>query len=251
MCAIARYTLLEAVRSRLFVLLAVSLVGLFGLAEFIGELAITESRQIQATITASLLRIFSVAVICLFAITSILREWNDKSLQVILSLPLPRHGYLFGKLTGFAVLALSMSLLCSLPLFLYAPARYVFCWLGSLFCEQLLMVSLSFVCVLTLPAVTLCFVTVMAFYLLARSMQAIRLLSDTPILAADTMAQNFMRSLADALALILPDLHEFTRSDWLVHGIEAGQAQTVLMQTGLYLALLLSAGLFDLYRRNF
>ena len=97
----------------------------------------------------------------------------------------------------------------SLPLFLYAPAVQVIYWFFSLFCEQVLVVSLSLVCLLTFSNVTLSFITVMAFYLLSRSMEAIRLLSTGPILESDTVSQDFMHSLVNAIALILPDLNAF------------------------------------------
>ena len=250
MFTIAYFTLLEAVRNRLFILVTAAVIGLFGLAEFIGELSITETRQVQAAVLSSLLRIFSIAVICLFVITSVLRELNDKGLEIILSLPMPRHGYLLGKLFGYAGLSLLISIMVSLPLFLYASAVQVIYWFFSLFCEQVLVVSLSLVCLLTFSNVTLSFITVMAFYLLSRSMEAIRLLSAGPILESDTVSQDFMHSLVNAIALILPDLNAFTQSDWLVYGVDFTDLRTVLIQTILYLAILLSAGLFDLYRKN-
>ena len=74
MSTIARFTLLEAARCHLFIMMIVVVVGLFGLAEFIGELSITETRQVRAAVTASLLRIFSVCAVCLFVISSVLRE---------------------------------------------------------------------------------------------------------------------------------------------------------------------------------
>lgn len=247
---IARFTVLEAVRRRFFIIMIAVMAGLFGLAEFLGELSITETRQIQAAVTASLLRVFSISVICLFVLTSILRELNDKSLEVILSLPMPRYAYLFGKFFGFAGLSLFISVLPGLVLLLYAPATQVGCWILSLFWEHLLIISLSLVCLLTFSDISLSFISVMAFYLLSRSMQAICLMSADPILASGSVAQDFMHFLVNVVALVLPDLHAFTRSDWLVYGVNFADMQVVLIQTLLYLAVLLSAGLFDLYRMN-
>lgn len=250
MFTIARFTLVEAVCSRLFIMVIAVVVGLSGLAEFIGELSITETSRVQASVTASLLRVFSVLSVCLFVITSVLRELNDKSLEIILSLPMPRHAYLFGKLSGFAALSLLVSIVACLPLFLYAPAARIGFWAVSLFCEHLLTVSFSLLCVLTFSNVTLSFLAVMAFYLLSRCMEALRLLSIDPVLASGAIAQEYMQFLVHALALLLPDLHAFTRSDWLAYGADVGVMKTVLIQTLIYLTVLLSAGLFDLYRKN-
>ena len=250
MLTIARFTLLEAIRTRLFGLTAVAVLALLGLAEFLGELSITETRQVQAAVTASILRVFSVSITCLFVVSAGLREINGKGLEIILSLPMPRYRYLAGKLFGFALVSLLISVMVSMPLFLYTPAVRVTCWLLSLFCEQVLVAALSFICLLTLPGLHQSFLAVMAFYLLSRSMETISLLSADPVLSSGTVIRDFMSYLVAALGLLLPDLHAFTRSDWLVHGIDTTEIRVVLIQTLLYLAILLSAGLFDLYRKN-
>ena len=250
MLTIAYFTLLEALRCRLLLLMLMVVAGLFGLAQFLGELSITETRQAQASVTASLLRVFSICATCLFVISSVLKELDGKGLELILSLPLPRHAYLFGKLTGFAGFSLCVAILAALPLFLYAPAAAVGCWMFSLFCEQLLLAAFSLLCLLAFADTSLAFTSAMAFYLLSRSTEALRLLSASPLLASDAVAQDFMNFLAHALALLLPGLHAFTRSEWLAYGVDARAVGTVLIQTLIYLPVLLSAGLFDLYRKN-
>ena len=250
MLTIAYFTLLEALRCRLLLLMLMVVAGLFGLAQFLGELSITETRQAQASVTGSLLRVFSICATCLFVISSVLKELNDKGLDLILSLPLPRHAYLFGKLTGFAGFSLCVAVLAALPLFLYAPAVAVGCWMLSLFCEQLLLAAFSLLCLLAFANISLAFTSAMAFYLLSRSTEALLLLSAAPVLVSDANSQAFMNFLVNALALLLPDLHAFTRSEWLVYGVDADAVGTVLIQTLVYLPVLLSAGLFDLYRKN-
>ena len=252
MLTIAYFTLLEALRCRLLLLMFMIVAGLFGLAEFLGELSITETRQAQAAVTASLLRVFSISVTCLFVISSVLRELDNKGLELVLSLPVPRHAYLFGKLTGFAGFSLCVAVLAALPLFLYAPAVAVGCWMLSLFCEQLLLAAFSLLCLLAFANISLAFTSAMAFYLLSRSTEALRLLSASPVLVSDANSntQVLMNFLVNALALLLPDLHAFTRSEWLVYGVDADAVGTVLIQTLVYLLVLLSAGLFDLYRKN-
>lgn len=250
MLTIARFTLLEAIRCRLLIAMIAVVVVAFGLAQFLGELSITETRQAQAAVTASLLRVFSICVTCLFVISSVLRELDGKGLELILSLPLPRHAYLFGKLTGFAGFSLCVAVLAALPLFLYAPAVAVGCWMLSLFCEQLLLSAFSLLCLLAFANIGLAFTSAMAFYLLSRSTEALRLLSAAPVVVSDANSQVLMNFLVNALALLLPDLHAFTRSEWLVYGVGADAVGTVLIQTLAYLPVLLSAGLFDLYRKN-
>jgi len=90
-------------------------VCLSGLTLFIGELAVTESAQIQSAISGMTLRLFAVFIICIFVITSMIREFNDKGFELIISLPLDRYSYLAGKMAGF----------CLLGVFI-ATGRYLF-----------------------------------------------------------------------------------------------------------------------------
>jgi hypothetical protein len=59
-----------------------------------------------------------------------------------------------------------------------------------------------------------------------------------------------MNQLLDVVAWVLPDLDAFTRSDWLVYGIDNAALVQVLLQTTVYLMILVAAGLFDLYRKE-
>ena len=102
---IAYYTLLEALRNRLMWLLG--LIPLTGIAVsgFLGELAVTESAQVQVALLAAFFRLAAVFLVATFVVTSLVRELNYKGLGLVLALPLPRAGYVLGKLAGFAALA--------------------------------------------------------------------------------------------------------------------------------------------------
>ena len=248
---IARVTLLEALRCRIFFLTAVVLLGLFGFAEFLGTLSITEANDIKAAVTAALLRVISVLALCLTVLGNGLRELHDKRLETILSLPLPVHTYLFGKLSGFAALSLLICLMGGLILSLYAAPARVCGWAFSLFLEHLLIMAFSLLCLFTFADILWSFMAVMAFYLLARSMETLSLLSAASALPSGDVAQDLMALLVQLLALLLPDLHAFTRSEWLLHGVGFAGMREVLLQAVLYLIILISAALFDLSRRNF
>ena len=248
---IARYTFLEAVRNRLFSLVIVGLLCILGLTEFIGELAITETSMIQAAVTASVLRLFIVSLVSLFVVTSMVRDFNDKGIEQLLSLSLTRAGFYFGKAAGFMALAVIMSAAAGLILLLYSPPSTVLIWFVSLLCECLLVIPLSMLCLFTFSGITTAFTAAVAFYLLSRSMYVILLISQSPILDTRTYSQQFMNFLLEGIAYLTPDLNLFTRSEWLEYGAGAAVLGPVLTQTVIYLALLVAAGLFDLYRKEF
>ena len=102
---IARYTLLEALRNRLLWLLLILALGAVAVSGFLNALALTESRQLQAALLGAVLRLAAVFLIATFVVTSMAREASDKGLELLLALPVPRAVYLFGKLAGYAALA--------------------------------------------------------------------------------------------------------------------------------------------------
>jgi len=247
---IAWYTFLEALRNRLFLLTLTGLVCLFGIAEFAGELAITETRQIQAALVANITRWFLIITCTLFVITSMVREANDKGLELILSLPVSRTSYYFGKYCGFLLLAMVILVLSAPLLLIYSGPAVLAGWLLSLLCEIAIIIAVSMLCLFTFSNITIAFMVALAFYLLSRSIEAIQLLSLSPILESESYSQQFMNQLVNLIAWVLPDLDAFTRSDWLLYGIEDNALVFVLMQTVVYLVLLFAAGLFDLYRKE-
>ena len=247
---IARYTFYEAVRNRLFLLTAIGLVCLLGLTAFIGDLAITESRQVQAAIVGSSMRIFTVITVALFVITSTVREFNDKGFELLLSLPMPRYTYYFGKFAGFFLLALVITFSTGILLLAYCDISAILMWTASLICELSIIISLSILCLFTFSNITVAFITVTAFYFLSRSIYAIQLISLNPILESRDFSQEFINYMINIIAYILPELHSFTRSEWLLYGPKWGDLVPVFGQTSVYLVLLVAAGLFDLYRKD-
>jgi ABC-type transport system involved in multi-copper enzyme maturation permease subunit len=248
--AIARYTFLEAVRNRLFGLTAAGLLCLLGITEFVGELAITETAQMQAALIGAGMRLFAVCTVALFVITSVVREASDKGFEVLLSLPLPRHAYFFGKYLGFLGLSVVIAAATCLFLLIYSDPYPVALWFVSLECELAIVVALALLCVFTFNNVTVAFMLVLAVYLLSRSMHSIQLISSSPILESTSFAQQFINLLLDAIAFVLPDLHEFTRSDWLARGAGPHSVAALFVQTLVFVVLLCSAAIFDLYRKE-
>ena len=247
---IARYTFLEALRNRLmWLVIAVMVIGI-GMSGFLNALALTESRQIQLALLAACWRFAAVFLLATFVVTSMVREFNDKGLELLLAMPMPRAGYLFGKLAGFAALALVPALLFGSVAALLAPFQQAMLWTISLICELWIVAAFSMLCVFTFNQVMTALSAVMAFYLLARSVAALQLIGHAPF-NDTTASQRVINFVIDTIATLMPHLDQFTRSDWLVYLSGAWAALLpILAQSAIYLALLSGAALFDLYRKN-
>lgn len=247
---IARYTLLEALRNRLLWLLLLAAAGAVAVSGFLHELALTESRQLQAAVLGAVLRLTAVFLVATFVITSMAREASDKGLELLLALPMPRAVYLAGKLAGFGALAVLPAVLFGTLGLCVAPPAQAALWAFSLLCECWIVAAFSVLCMLTLSQVLPALSTALGFYLLARMIGALQLLGHGGS-GANGTGQQALNAGIDLLALLLPHLDRFTRSDWLVyHSGSGAEALGVAAQTAIYVALLAAAALFDLHRKD-
>ncbi|MCG8378747.1 MAG: ABC transporter permease [Proteobacteria bacterium] len=248
---IAKYTFLEALRNRLFFIVLIGLICAFGLSKFIGELSVTERTQIEISMLSVSLRLFIVFIMGLFVTTSIVREFNDKGFELVLSHPVARSSYYLGKLLGFCLMSIILSVLVSIPLLLEVSVIPVFYWCLSLICELFIINALAIMCLFTFNNITLSFSAVVLFYLLSRLMDLIQLISESPILETNTISQALINYVLDGIAYLLPDLNSFTQTVWLVYGeVSVTDLLPVVVQTIIYLVLLSTIALFDLYRKE-
>ena len=248
---IARFTLLEALRTRLVYALIGAMVLILGTGYFAQQLAITESARLQTVFSAAALRLAAVFLLSLHVLTSVMREFNDKGLELTLSFDLRRSHYIAGRLLGFLSIALLMAAAASIPFFWLAPPAAASQWGVSLAFELAIMAALSLFCIVTFSQLMTAASFVLAFYVLARALGAIRLMSEAPLTGRGTLAHDLGSRLADLLALVLPGLDRYTQSTWLTDGAARWDALGGLaMQAVIYTILLAAAAMFDFYRRN-
>jgi ABC-type transport system involved in multi-copper enzyme maturation permease subunit len=234
---IARGTLLEARRNSLPWLLAALVAGACGLAAFLGQLAVAEGRQLQAALLAAVLRPAAVFTVTVFVVTSMARELEEKRMEMMLALAMPRAAYLLGKLAGFCALAVAPAALFGALLLAFSPAPGTAAWTASLLLELWVMAAFALFCAISLRHVLPALAACAAFYLLARSIGAVRALGGGWTL--------------DTITALLPRLDLFTRTDWLLYQPPAASDLLALVaQAAACVLLLASAGLYDLYRKD-
>lgn len=249
--AIARYTVLEAWRNRSVLLLAGMVILALLASLFVRQQAITESDRAQVAFLASITRIGSVFLLVITVLQGSIREFHDKVLELMLSLDLPRSAYVAGKFFGYALLAAGYAAIVSLPLLLLSDPLSVLRWGFTHMFELWIVIAFALFCITAFSQLLAAAAFVLAFYLLARSITAIQLISQST-LAEPGPASDFATLLADAIALVLPRLDAFSQTAWLVTAVAEPLSMTAaIMQTTIYVALLLCAAMFDLHRRNF
>jgi ABC-type Na+ efflux pump permease subunit len=248
---LARLVLLEARRGGLPWLAAASIALSLCLAAFLSQVALTESLNLQAAIVAALLRACAVFLIAAHVSASVLREINDKGLELMLSLPLTRSAQYLGRLAGFAACGLALAAVFALPLLLWGRPAVVALWAASLAFETALVAAAAFFFAMSLAQLVPAIAATAGFYLLARSMDTIQAIATGPH-AARSAVSSAARWALDAVALLFPRLDSVTRTEWLLYGLPSGSTYAAaLAGLVLYTLILIAAGLFDFHRRSF
>ena len=215
---ISKFTIIESLRNRLLWLSLLVVAISFGLVEFIGDLAITEHRVTQVSVLGAFLRLSAVVIVTMFVVSSTVRELQDKTLEMILAMPIHRSSYYLGKLMGFIQVSAIIAIIFSAMLLIYAAADQVMIWGISLFFELILVVALGLVMLFTFNQIPAAITGVFVIYAASRSATSIYLMSKYPIISHTTISQKFMDGFAELLTWLLPDLHRFTQTEWLAHG---------------------------------
>lgn len=247
---LARLVLLEARRGGLPWLVLGGIAAGVSLAAFLSQVALTESRPLQAAIIAALLRACAAFLIAAQVAASTAREIHDRGLELMLSLPLSRATHYFGRLAGFAAAGVALAAAFSLPLLAWAPPAAVAAWGLSLACETVLIAAATLFFTMTLANVMPAIAASAGLYLLARSIDAIRAIAAGP-LAEPSLPATLARLAVDGVALLLPPLDAVARTEWLLYGAPApGPYLAALGALAVYTLLVIAAGLFDFQRRS-
>lgn len=245
------YIVLEAFRTRFFIIVILLLFISFGLTLFLGQIALTEVEAVKSSLLATFLRLSAVYIISLFVITSMVHEFSEQSIYLWLSFPLSRSVYLLGKLGGFLLVSTLTGLLFGSTLLQYVTYSQVVLWTFSLCCELFIIATASLLCVLTFQRTMQAFSAVVSFYLLARTIDAIRLMAQAPLQDSSTWSTQFISGFVEFTAILLPDFSYFTQTAWLVYPADDfGALLNIIGQTIVYGSLLITMCLFDLYRKN-
>lgn len=245
---LARFRMVDALRSRLlWILFLVALLAL-GSGLFGAEMALVERRQVAISGAAPLLRVAAVLLLALLVAVSTVREFNDRSVLIALAAPLPRSHWMLGHLVGSLGLAMIVALACAAPLLTLAAPVAVAAWALSLAFELAIVAALALASASAFKQVPAALMACVAFYVLSRLMGVVLMLDENAALASGSLWGQLGSGLIRTLGVILPSLDLFTRTDWLLEGV-VSLAQPVV-QGLIYVGLLFTVAVLDLSRHD-
>ena len=244
------YTLREMANNRLFYITIIFAAAGLGLASFLAEVAVTEYERVQVGLLASSYRFCAVFVLMIFVVSTVVREFNDKCMELYLSMPINRALYFIGKSVGFITCAVVIAAIFSGTMLIYVSPADVFLWFVTLSLELTLVALFAFFAALTFNQhVTPGLFITFFFYLLARASDTIIRISESAVLDVN-LGNQLIEFLLLCLYYVLPSLEKFARTDWLMYGADYSGLGLVALQTVIYGALIGAMGMFDLRRKN-
>lgn len=249
--ALVRHTVLEAWRTRLPLTLACTLVALLAVTVFVRALALIEEQRIAAIVYAALARPAALALVAFGVVASLMRERDDRGLQLVFAAAVPRTLWLTARYLGFAVTAAAIALAAGLPLALFAAPVATLAWSISLALEAALVAALALFAAIALRQIPSALAFVAGFYILGRTLGSLQwLAAPLPAHAGSPLDAAAAVGLALLVALA-PPLDLWTRTAWLA-GTAPGAPELGLIaaQAGIYVTLLVAAAAADFRVRS-
>lgn len=245
---VAGATFREAVRSRAFLgLLAIFLVCAL-LTRVVGWVSATDGHVVALDLVLALQSVIGVLVAVATGTVLVQSEIHNKTLYTVLSRPLPRWTFVLGKYLGMAgALALGSLAMALLGLgWVWITGAALNWWLVPAALQtvlEILVMGAVGLCLSMLAGPLLSAVLCLAVYALGHAVASLPQLIDH--------LEGWHRTLAVALAALVPNLGMFTFRARAIHGqaITAGDAGLSLLYAGLWIALMVAVSV-AVFRRK-
>lgn len=249
---LVRYMLAAAMRDRLFLGMPLMLALAAGLSIFIGASAIVEQPQMIAAYIGAMSRAILISGIILFVSFNVRRALDNGEVSYILSRPISRAAFILAYSASLMIVASICALFAAILVAAGArpsPAGFIQ-WAGSLLLEVNLMAIAALFFSINMGSAVSSALACFGFYVLARMsglLGALALQAGSGSLIDQVLGRSF-----EIVSLLIPRLDFFTRTEWLVYG--AGDTRAPLyavLQSLVFIPLLLAAAIFDFNRKRF
>jgi hypothetical protein len=245
------YLLRSAGATRLLAVLALAIVAGAALAAFLGSTALVEQSELATVYAATAGRYAVVLSLVLFTCFHVRRAFESREVDLLLSRPVSRFGFVLAEVATLVLLAGAGAALAGIAVAAAgrpAPAALGL-WTSSLMVEAAIAATAALFFALTLSRGVAAALACLGFYLLSRM---IGLLGEIAGAHGGSGPQGWLADQAVLLlGLVLPRLDLFARTSWLVHGAgdDAAGLCLIFVQGSVYLVLLTAAAGIDFERR--
>lgn len=268
---LVRYVLTAALRDRLLVTLLLMIGAGAGLGVFLGSAAVTEQESFSTVFGAGGLRFLGVVGIVLFVCFHMRRAFETKEVEFMLSRPMSRMAYLFSHAAAFMLLAVLIAGLITFVLVVTGRPQMsgLLLWGVSVMGEYAMMAVAALFFSVVLSSAAGSALATLGFYVLARMIGTligiVRLPPENAVFAV-------LGNVVELVSILVPRLDLMGQTSWLVYGAEGaggialrngagdlaltlvnliGAGGFIVLQSVLFIGLLLLAAAYDFLRREF
>lgn len=247
--AIARSTFRETVRDKIFYNLLIFYVALVSISVLLGGLSIGEDEKIIKDVGLSGLSVFGALITIFIGINLVSKEIDRRTVNTVLSKPVSRAEFIFGKFAGLSSLVavnIALMTLCLL-LVLYGVAGEVdtdiLLPLPFLFLEFLLLSALA-IMFSSLSAPTMSAIFTLSIYVLGHLSQELKDIS--------TAGRSVLTGAASVVYHLIPNLESLNLREEVVHSLQVDWSMLAfaVLYALVYTALLLAMSVFIFSRRD-
>jgi ABC-type transport system involved in multi-copper enzyme maturation permease subunit len=249
-----RYILLTALRDWLFAGLLFGVVLCALISGAMGNMAMVEPEQLKLVYSAASVRLVLVVGLIVFICFHVRNGFDTKEIDVFLSRPISRPNLVISYWLGFSVVA-SLLVLPTIGIVYFVgmlDQKGFTLWALSLILEILLVVAVALFSAFTLKSAVSSVMASLGFYVLSRMMGFFIATSNSSLLFRSSELNNFSQFLMEHLAIFVPRLDFFAKTEWLVYGVASpDDARLFTLQAAIFIPLLLAATIIDFRRKQF
>ena len=254
MRAIIKYILLTAVRDWLFIGLLFSVIACLGVSFFLGDLALSEQNATQLSFLAGTTRFILIMGLVLFICFHIRRSFDNREVDFMISRPISRSTFLMSYFISFSILSICLLLPVILLIFVvFSPNMGGFLvWSLSILLELIIISTFAIFSSLILKSAVSSVLSCFAFYFISRLMGFAISNIVIPAKISQVGFNSFLEIVLKGVSAILPRLDQFGQSKWLIYGeVSSSTVYLIMMQSIIYVSLLLLMSIFDFNRKQF
>lgn len=213
--SLAFNTFRETIRDRILYVLLVFFMLMIASSLLFGTLSIGQDTKIMLDLGLGAIELFGVAIAIFVGTSMIYKEIDKRTVYVVLTKPVARQVFLFGKFLGLgltlgALLFLMGLGFCGLALIQHAYSIHLILALCMLGLQLLLLIALTvFFSTFSSPIMSMVFTALL--YLIGHNTETLRSLAQK--------ASPAMRYMIEGLYYLLPNLSVFDAKNMAVHGI--------------------------------
>jgi ABC-type transport system involved in multi-copper enzyme maturation permease subunit len=254
MKAIIKYILLTAVRDWLFIGLFAAILTSIGLSLFLGSVALSEQGPTQLSFLAGTTRLVLVTGMIIFICFHTRRSFENKEIDFIISRPISRTRFLLSYFISIVILSILLIIPIVIVINLLFNPNFIgsLIWSLSLFFELIIVSSFALLASLMLRTAVSAVLGCFAFYLVSRIMGFAISSIIIPAKLNNVSMNQALEITLKALSSLLPRLDQFAQSKWLIYGEASFQnISFFIIQTVIYISLLIFISIFDFNRKEF